>query len=69
MAIEIKSATIFFQPGTKRPRKYRKITNYTNFAEFALKSGAWYINWYDHKTGKFDRRTWLISDFKKNQYL
>lgn len=66
MSKVLKNAIVFFKPGTKRPRKYRKITNPVKFGEFCLKSGAWYINWYDQQSGKFERRTWLISDFKKN---
>lgn len=59
------SATIFFKPGTNRPRKYRNITNLRKFADFAAKSGAWYMNLYDQKTGKFEARKWLISNFEK----
>jgi hypothetical protein len=65
MAKELKTAIIFFKPGTKRPRKYRNISSALRFAEFALKSGAWYINWYDKESGKFERRSWLIRDFEK----
>lgn len=59
------TAIVFFKPGTKKPRKYHNIHNISNFAQFCIKSGAWYINWYDKKSREFERRTWLISDFKK----
>jgi len=62
--MKIKSATIFFQPGTKRPRKYRNIVTPHSFETFARRSGAWYINWYDQETGKFSGRKWLV-DIKK----
>lgn len=65
MAKNLKSATIFFKPNTNRPRKYRNISNPIKFADFAAKAGAWYINWYDQGSGNFDRRTWLITDFRK----
>lgn len=58
------SATIFFQPGTKRPRKYRNITTPYSFESFARQAGAWYINWYDQDSGKFSGRKWLVN-FKK----
>jgi len=60
------TAIVFFQPGTKRPRKYRNIANRTKFGQFCLDLGAWYINWYDKETKKFECRTWLIRDFQKN---
>jgi hypothetical protein len=61
MATPLKSATIFFQPGTKRPRKYRNISTPYSFETYARKSGAWYINWYDQKTGQFSGRKWLVN--------
>jgi hypothetical protein len=65
MGKELKSATVFFKPNTHRPRKYRNISNPVKFGQFCASLGGWYINWYDQQSGKFDRRTWLISDFKK----
>ena len=65
MAKDIKTAIVFFKPGTKRPRKYRNISNPLKFGDFCLKLGAWYINWYNPKDAKFERRTWLIRDFEK----
>ncbi len=65
MAKDLKSATVFFKPNTNRPRKYRNISNALKFGQFAASLGAWYINWYDQQSGKFERRTWLIADFKK----
>jgi len=67
MSKKLKTAIVFFQPGTKRPRKYRNISNGLRFGEFCLSLGAWYINWYDKESGKFERRTWLIRDFEKKQ--
>ena len=60
------SATIFFDPKMdRRPRKYRNITNLLKFADFAIKSGGWYMNIYDQKSGKFEFRKWLTSDFER----
>jgi hypothetical protein len=60
------SATIFFGPNSdRRPRKYRNITNLLKFCDFAIKSGGWYINLYDQKTGKFEHRKWIKTDFSK----
>lgn len=47
------SATIFFQPGTLRPRKYRNIHNKLSFIRFAKNSGGVYINFYDKETKNF----------------
>lgn len=66
MAKNLKTAIVFFKPGTKRPRKYRNISNIEKFGQFCLKAGAWYINWYNPLDAKFERRTWLIRDFEKN---
>ena len=65
MAKQLKTAIVFFKPGTKKPRKYRNISNLIKFAEFAIKEGAWYINWYDKESREFERRSWLIRDFEK----
>ena len=54
------SATLFFRPGDKRPRKYRNISNVQNFMIFATKINTWYINWYDQKSGKFTKRQYLM---------
>ena len=67
MGKDLKTAIVFFKPGTKRPRKYRNISNAVRFGQFCANLGAWYINWYDPLTSKFERRTWLISDFEKKQ--
>jgi hypothetical protein len=64
MSTPLKSATIFFQPGTKRPRKYRNISTPYSFESFARSSGAWYINFYDQATGKFTGRKWLVNNKK-----
>lgn len=54
------SATLFFRPGTKKPRKYRNISNQKNFVEFSKKlDDIYYINWYDQKTAIFQYREWL----------
>lgn len=58
------SATIFYKPNTKRPRKYRNINNKQRFLLFVKKDPeAYYINWYDQKSGIFDIRQWVI-DFR-----
>lgn len=57
------NAIIFFPPGDAvYPRKYRNITKLQNFLKFALNSGGWYVNLYDAKTRKFERREWLRRD-------
>lgn len=54
------SATIFYKPNTKRPRKYRNISRIENFIKFATKDPeAYYINWYNQKSGIFVSRDWL----------
>ena len=66
----IYSATIFFGPNSgRRPRKYRKVTNLAKFADFAANLGGWYINLYDQKSGKFEVRKWLKSDFGKKDLI
>jgi len=56
------SATIFYKPNTKRPRKYRNIRNRTKFKVFAKNDPeAYYINWYNQQTGNFENREWLIN--------
>jgi len=67
MAKDLKTAIVFFKPGTKRPRKYRNISNVVKFGKFCQDLGAWYINWYDKRSAEFERRTWLIRDFEKKQ--
>ena len=48
------SATLFFKPGTKKPRKYRNISNQINFTKFADSlQDLWYINYYDQTTGTY----------------
>ena len=63
---KLETAIVFFKPGTKRPRKYRNIASRLKFGQFCAGIGAWYINWYDKESAKFEGRTWLISDFRKN---
>lgn len=59
-----RSATIFFQPNTKRPRKYKNITNTKGFENnVAKKCGGWYVNYYDQKSKEFIERIWLIDRF------
>jgi hypothetical protein len=65
MAKDLKTAIVFFKPGTKRPSKYRNINNVVKFACFCQDLGAWYINWYNPKDRKFEQRMWLISNFEK----
>ena len=57
------NAIIFFPAADAiYPRKYRNITKLQNFLKFALNSGGWYVNLYDAKTRKFERREWLRRD-------
>ena len=60
MTKEKLSATVFFQPGTLKPRKYRNITTTMRFEAYMAAKGAWYINYYDAK-GVFKARKWLKS--------
>jgi hypothetical protein len=53
MEKQLLSATIFFTPGTLRPRKYRNISKKENFVDFAKKSGGIYVNFYDQKTKEY----------------
>lgn len=64
----LKNAIVFFAPKTKRPRKYRNISNKVKFALFCQKQGAWYINWYNATNTKFEGREWLKNDFTENMY-
>lgn len=58
------TAILFFKPEKGiRPRKYRNISNLQNFANFALKCDAWYMNLYDKRSGKFEARKYLKTDF------
>ena len=58
------SAIIFFDPElNKMPKKYRNISNLENFAKFAQKEGAWYMNVYFKKDRKFSHRKYLKMDF------
>jgi hypothetical protein len=65
MAQILKTAIVFFKPGTKRPRKYNNINNVVKFARFCQDLGAYYINYYNKKDGKFEGRKWLTSSFRK----
>lgn len=61
---QIYNAIVFFQPDQqKKPRKYRNISHLENFAKFAQKEGAWYMNLYFAKSAKFSHRTYLRNDF------
>jgi hypothetical protein len=59
MEKKLLSATIFYAPGTLRPRKYRNITRQDNFVMFAKKSNGIYINFYDQKTKVYLYRIYL----------
>lgn len=59
MEKKLLSATIFFNPGTLRPRKYRNISKQNNFLLFAKKSNGIYVNFYDQKTGVYLHRIYL----------
>lgn len=59
MEKKLLSATIFFTPGTLRPRKYRNISRKNNFVMFAKKSTGIYINFYDQKTKQYLYRVYL----------
>lgn len=60
MTKEKVSATVFFQPGTLKPRKYRNITQTGRFEAYMKNKGAYYVNYYDAK-GQFKGRVWLKS--------
>lgn len=53
------SATVFFKPGTLKPRKYRNISSRNRFEFNMTKTGAYYINYYDQQTKAFAGRIWL----------
>jgi hypothetical protein len=59
MEKKLLSATIFYQPETLRPRKYRNISRQDNFVMFAKKSNGIYINFYDQKTKVYLYRIYL----------
>jgi len=59
MEKQLLSATIFFTPGTLRPRKYRNISRQDNFVMFAKKCNGIYINFYDQKTKEYKYRIYL----------
>jgi hypothetical protein len=57
------SAIVFFKPELNiSPRKYRRVTNLDNFADFCRNSGANYINVYERRTKRFYCRIWLKKD-------
>ena len=59
---QVFNAIVFFKPETgKKPRKYRNITKLPNFLKFALISGGWYVNLYNGKDKKFERREYLTA--------
>lgn len=53
------SATVFFQPNTFKPRKYRNISSRNRFEFNMTKTGAYYINYYNQTTKAFLYRKWL----------
>lgn len=59
MEKKLLSATIFYEPGTIRPRKYRNISRKENFVMFAKKTNGIYINFYDQKTKVYLYRIYL----------
>lgn len=59
MEKKLLSATIFYKPGTIRPRKYRNISRKENFVMFAKKTNGIYINFYDQKTKVYLYRIYL----------
>ena len=59
MEKKLLSATIFYAPGTLRPRKYRNISKQDNFVMFAKKSNGIYINFYDQKSKVYLYRIYL----------
>lgn len=59
MEKKLLSATIFYEPGTLRPRKYRNISIKENFVMFAKKTNGIYINFYDQKTKVYLYRIYL----------
>lgn len=59
MEKQLLSATIFFTPGTLRPRKYRNISKQNNFFIFAKKTNGIYVNFYDQKTKEYLYRVYL----------
>lgn len=58
MAQKLYTGIIFFQDA-QTPRKYRNILNLESLAKFGKKIGGWYVNLYDKKSGKFDRRMYF----------
>ena len=55
--MKLYNAIIFFDPVTGiKPRKYRNISNMSNFLKFAQKSGGLYVNTYLAINKKFDGR-------------
>lgn len=59
MEKQLLSATIFFSPGSLRPRKYRNISKQNNFLLFAKKINGIYVNFYDQKTKVYKYRVYL----------
>jgi len=64
MSKQLLSATVFFKPGTHKPRKYRNVSIPHTLVSKMERLGAYYVNWYNQETGQFLRRQWLI-EFKK----
>ena len=54
------TAIVFFPPESQiRPRKYRNVVERT-FIAFAIRSGAWYVNFYDPETRAYVRRVYCM---------
>lgn len=54
------TAIVFFKPEKQiSPRKYRNIQNVNKLLKFCLNSGAWYVNLYDKRSGKFEARKYV----------
>jgi len=59
MSKQLFSATVFYKPGTLKPRKYRNISSRNRFEFNMAKTDAYYINYYDQQTKAFAGRIWL----------
>jgi hypothetical protein len=58
MAQKLYTGIIFFKDA-QTPRKYRNILDLQSLSKFGKKIGAWYVNLYDKKSGKFDHRMYF----------
>lgn len=66
MSKELFSATVFFKPGTLKPRKYRNISSKNRFEFNMSKLEPYYINYYDQHTKEFLYRKWMQNFKPKN---